>query len=91
MADRNSDVQQKLQNLNHDEQIAYLSEAGNVAPVVQALRLELDQRTAETLHLSDEIAAVFDVIEALDRRSGAHDQFQEAFQDREQRIKAQHM
>lgn len=55
----------------------------------EAPQEELDERTDEVQHLTEEIATVLDMVEAVDRRTNAHDQFEEVFEDQVKRIKVQ--
>lgn len=77
--------------LSEDEQLAYLSEGGNVAPVVLGLRKAYNDKVDRNQMLLDEIKTLTDSFDQAKARTPAHEQANDAIPDREEAERVQRL
>ncbi|CAD0046320.1 unnamed protein product [Aureobasidium pullulans] len=78
-------------HLSEDEQLAYLSEVGNVAPVVLGLRKAYNDKVDRNQMLLDEIKTLTDSFDQAKARTLAHEQANDAIPDREEAERVQRL
>ncbi|KAL2029113.1 hypothetical protein VTO58DRAFT_110143 [Aureobasidium pullulans] len=78
-------------HLSEDEQLAYLSEGGNVAPVVLGLRKAYNDKVDRNQMLLDEIKTLTDSFDQAKARTLAHEQANDAIPDREEAERVQRL
>lgn len=71
-----------LPKLNDKDQIAYLSERGNVIPAMEALEKQRDEQIRTGQRLTDDIKAFFNAKKASDERAGVHTEVVQMVGDR---------
>lgn len=77
--------------LSEDEQLAYLSEGRNVAPVVLGLRKAYNDKVDRNQMLLDEIKTLTDSFDQAKARTPAHEQANDAIPDREEAERVQRL